>query len=125
MKISGKARRLCIYIGERDTWQGQPLYHAIVKKVRQLDMAGATVLRGLEGFGANSRIHTARVLALSTDLPVVIEIVDSVEYIEKLLPFLDEVVREGLVTLEDVEVVKYTENEEGETGDRSHVDPQG
>jgi len=110
LKITGPAKRLRIYIGERDRYKGVPLYHAIVLKVKELGMAGATVYRGLEGFGANSRIHTARLLDLSTDLPVVIDVVDIPERIDRLLPFLEEVIKEGLVTIEDLEVVKYTRN---------------
>lgn len=106
-KITGKAKRLRIYIGEADRWQGRSLFHAIVVKAKELDMAGATVTRGLMGYGANSRIHTARIIELSSDLPIIVEIIDSEEYIVKLLPHLDEMVTEGLVTLEDVEVIKY------------------
>ncbi len=106
-KISSQAKRLRIYIGETDHYKGRPLYHAIVMKAKELDIAGATVLRGLEGYGANSRIHTARIVDLSSDLPIVIEIIDSPEYIDKILPYLDEVVQEGLVTIDDVEVIKY------------------
>jgi len=108
VKISGKARRLRIYVGESDHYKGMPLYHAIVIKAKELGLAGATVLRGIEGFGANSRLHTARILVLSSDLPVVIDIVDSIEYIDKILPFLDEAVKEGLITIEDVEIIKYS-----------------
>lgn len=106
-KISSQAQRLRIYIGEADMWKGRPLYHALVEKAKELDLAGATVIRGLEGYGANSRIHTARLLDLSSDLPIVIEIIDSAEYITRLLPCLDEMVQEGLVTVDDIEVVKY------------------
>lgn len=106
-KITSSARRLRIYIGEADHWHGQPLYHAIVQKAKELDLAGATVFRGLEGYGANSRIHTARILDLSADLPVLVEIVDSVDYVARLLPYLDEMVQEGMVTIDDVEVIKY------------------
>jgi hypothetical protein len=98
---------LRIFIGESDRWHGRPLYESIVLKARELHLAGATVLRGSMGFGANSRLHTAKVLRLSEDLPVVIEIVDSREKIDALLPFLDEAVTEGMVTLQDVEVIKY------------------
>jgi len=108
VKISGEARRLRIYVGESDQYKGRPLYHAIVLKAKELGLAGATVHRGIEGFGANSRLHTARILVLSSDLPVVIDIVDSIEYIDKILPFLDEAVKEGLITIEDVEIIKYT-----------------
>lgn len=109
-KITSSARRLRIYIGETDRWHGQPLYHAIVQKAKELDLAGATVFRGLEGYGANSRIHTARILDLSSDLPVMVEIVDSAEYIARLLPYLDEMVQEGMVTIDDIEVIKYGRN---------------
>ena len=110
MRIEEPARRLTIYVGESDQWQGKPLYHAIVLKARELGLAGATVTRGIEGFGANSRVHTARVLELSSDLPVVIQIVDHADRLATLLPFLDQVVQEGLVVLEDVEVVMYRRN---------------
>jgi len=108
VKISGQARRLRIYLGEASKYKGVPVYHAIVLKAKELGLAGATVFRGVEGFGANSRIKTARILELSHDLPLVIDIVDSIEYIEKLMPFLDEVVQEGLITIEDIEIIKYT-----------------
>lgn len=106
-KISCKAKRLRIYIGEHDTVKGCPLYHAIVKKAKEFDLAGATVFRGIEGYGANSRIHTARIVDLSSDLPILVEIVDSEEYIAKFMPYLDQVVNEGMVTVDDVEVIKY------------------
>ena len=110
MKIPETGKLLRIFIGESDRWQHKPLYEAIVLKARELGLAGATVLRGPMGFGANSRLHTAKILRLSMDLPMVIEIVDSEERIQTLLPFLDEMVLEGLVTLEDVQVVKYRAN---------------
>ncbi len=110
MKLEGQARLLRIFIGEGDTWKHKPLYEAIVLKARELHLAGATVLRGPMGFGANSRLHTARILRLSEDLPIVIEIVDTPEKIHTLLPFIDETVQEGLVTIEDVHVIKYTAN---------------
>jgi PII-like signaling protein len=106
-KISSQARRLRIYIGESDRWKRKPLFHAIVEKAKELDLAGASVFRGLEGYGANSRIHTAKILDLSDDLPVLVEIVDSQEYIDKLLPYLDEMITEGMVTIDDIEVIKY------------------
>src|SRR5450432_1295304 len=110
MKIPDKAKLLRIFIGESDRWHHQPLYEAIVLKARELGLAGATVLRGPMGFGAKSRLHTAKILRLSLDLPMVIEIVDSEEKINALLPHLDEMVLEGLVTLEDVQVIKYRAN---------------
>ena len=106
-KITSKAKRLRVYIGEMDRWQKRPLYQAIVEKAKELDMAGATVYRGLMGYGAHSRIHTAQILDLSSDLPMLVEIIDSEEYIGKLLPALDEMMEEGLVTIDDVEVIKY------------------
>ncbi len=107
MKIPQDGFLLRIFLGESDQWQGRPLYEAIVLKARELHLAGATVLRGPMGFGAKSRLHTAKVLRLSEDLPVVIEIVDRKEKIDELLPHIDEMVTEGLVTLEKVQVIKY------------------
>ena len=107
MKISEDGQLLRIFIGESDRWHGQPLYEAIVLKAREMGIAGATMLRGLMGFGAASRIHTAKILRLSEDLPIIIEIVDSADKIEALLPVIDEMVGEGLVTLEKVRVIQY------------------
>jgi PII-like signaling protein len=107
MKIEGDARRVRVYIGESDHWHGKPLYTAIVERCRREGLAGATVLRGIEGYGANSRIHTARILRLSEDLPIVVDIVDRPERIDTLLPILDEMVTEGLITVETVHVLKY------------------
>jgi uncharacterized protein len=107
MKIEGEGKLLRIFVGESDRWHGKPLYQAIVERVREEGLADATVLRGIEGFGADSRLHTARILRLSEDLPVVIEIVDSAEQIDRVLPVLDEMVGEGMVTLERVEVIAY------------------
>lgn len=110
-KIASKAKRLRIYIGESDRWKGRPLFRAIVEKAKELEMAGATVFRGLMGFGAHSRIHTASIVALSSDLPMLVEIVDSEEYINKLLPYLDEMLEEGMMTIDDIEVIKYGRNQ--------------
>jgi PII-like signaling protein len=107
MKLSEDGQLLRVFLGESDTWQGEPLYRAIVLKARELGLAGATVLRGPMGFGANSRVHTTRLLELSTDLPIVVEIVDTADKIESLLPFLDETVAEGLITIEAVRVLRY------------------
>ncbi len=107
MKLEGEAQRLRIYIGESDEWQGQPLYEAVVMKARELHLAGATVLRGSLGFGAHSCLHTTKILRLSAGLPMVIEIVDTEEKIAGFLPVIDEMVQEGLVTLETVHVIKY------------------
>lgn len=107
MKIEGEGKLLRIFIGESDRWEGAPLYEAIVRKVRKAGYAGATVLRGIEGFGAHSRLHTARILRLSEDLPIVIEIADTAARIDALIPILDGMIKEGLVTLERIEIVKY------------------
>lgn len=107
MKTEGDGLLLRIFVGESDTWHGRPLYEEIVRRARERDLAGATVLRGIEGFGAHSRIHTSRILRLSEDLPVVIEIVDEAERIEAVLPEFDELIREGLITLERVRVIAY------------------
>src|SRR6266481_997111 len=107
MKISEDGQLLRIFIGESDRWHGQPLYEAIVLKAREMGVAGATMQRGLMGFGAASRIHTAKILRLSEDLPIIIEIVDSADKIDRLLPVIDEMVGEGLVTLEKVTILQY------------------
>jgi hypothetical protein len=107
VKIEGEGQLLRIFVGESDRWHGRPLHEAIVARARETGLAGATVLRGLEGFGAHSRIHTARILRLSEDLPLVIEIVDRAERIAAFLPALDEMVREGMITLERVQVIAY------------------
>jgi PII-like signaling protein len=96
-----------IFVGESDKHGGKPLYQAIVEMLREEGMAGATVLRGIEGFGAHSRLHTHRILRLSEDLPIVIEAVDRAERIDAILPKLDEMVSEGMVTVERVEVIAY------------------
>lgn len=108
MPETGHGRRLIIYIGEADSWRGRSLYMSIVETLRKGGIAGATVTRGLAGFGAHSRIHTWRIERLSTDLPVIITVVDTPENIEKALRLVRPMVREGLITLEDVEIVKYT-----------------
>ncbi len=114
MKIPEEGCLLRIFIGESDRWQGSPLYESIVLKARELHLAGATVLRGPMGFGASSRLHTTKVLRLSEDLPLVIEIVDNRAKIEEFIPHIDEMVQEGLVTLEKVEVIKYRANTSGD-----------
>lgn len=111
MKEATKGTLLRIFVGESDHYKGKPVYEAIVLKARELHLAGATVLRGTMGFGAHSRLHTAKVLRLSEDLPIVIEIVDDREKIDLLLPFVDEMVCEGLVTMEQVQIIKYREDE--------------
>lgn len=107
MKLEGEGTLLRIFIGELDKWHHQPLYEAIVLKARERGMAGATVLRGPMGYGAHSRLHTAKILRLSEDLPVIIEIVDKEEKIQAFLPELDQMVEDGLVTLEKVRVITY------------------
>ena len=107
MKLPSEAFLLRIFVGESDKSGRKPLYQAIVEEARRHGMAGATVVRGFLGFGANSRIHTTRVLRISTDLPVVVEIVDEKEKIEAFLPLLDDMIGEGLVTLEKVKVITY------------------
>ena len=116
MKIPQDGYLLRIFVGESDRWHGKPLYEAIVLKARELHFAGATVLRGPMGFGAHSRMHTAKILRLSEDLPMVIEIVDSKEKMDELLPHLDEMVTEGLITLEKVQVIKYRSGKESDAG---------
>ena len=98
---------LRIFIGEADKKEGIPLYEWIVRRAKQDQLAGATVFRGIEGYGAQSHVHTARILQLSTDLPIVIEIIDSLEKIEKFMPIIDEVITDGLATLEKVQIRLY------------------
>jgi hypothetical protein len=106
-RLEGDGKLVRIFIGESDTWHGKPLYQALVRRAREEGLAGATVTRGLEGFGAQSHLHTARILRLSEDLPIVIEIVDTEERIGALLPILDEMVGDGMVTIEPVHIVTY------------------
>ena len=107
MHLPEDAVLLRVFIGESDRYQHRPLYEAIVLKARQLDLAGATVLRGPMGFGKSSHLHTAKILRLSMDLPIVIEIVDSEEKVNAFLPMLDQMMGGGLVTLERVKVIRY------------------
>ena len=107
MRLEGEALLLRVFLGEADRYEGRPLYEAIVLEARRRGLSGATVLKGFMGFGAHSRIHTAKILQLSEDLPVVVEIVDTEEKIQAFLPVLDGMVREGLVTLEKVRVLLY------------------
>jgi PII-like signaling protein len=110
VKIEGQGLLVRIYIGESDHWHGRPLYQAIVALLRERGLAGTTVLRGIEGFGANAHLHTSRILALSQDLPILIEVVDQEDRIRAILPELDGMVGDGLITLERVEVVAYRAN---------------
>ena len=107
MTLPKDGKLLRIFIGEDDKYAGQPLYEWIIHQARLGGLAGATVLRGLEGFGAHSRLHTAKILRLSNDLPIVVEIVDTEEKIEAFLPLIDDAIGEGLATVEKVEVRFY------------------
>jgi PII-like signaling protein len=106
-RFEGERMLMRIHIGESDKWRGRPLYEAIVELLRREGFSGATVLRGVAGFGSASRIHTDKILRLSQDLPIVIEVVESEERVEKLLPQLDQMVGGGLITLEKVRVILY------------------
>ena len=106
-KLDGKAKLLMIYVDEYDWWHGEALYEAIVKKLRMLDLAGATVYRGILGYGAKNRLHKSGFLGLSEDLPVTISVIDAEEKIRRALPALQEMVSEGLVAMTDVEVLHH------------------
>lgn len=108
MKLEGKAKMLRIHFGEDDKWKDKPLYRAIVEKCRELDLAGATVFRGIEGYGASTLIHRSHLLSFSSDAPIMVSVIDSDENIQKLLPFLDQMVHEGLIAMSEVEVIKYS-----------------
>ncbi|MBC8183298.1 DUF190 domain-containing protein [candidate division KSB1 bacterium] len=107
MILPEKGHLLRIFIGESDKHEGLPLYEWIVRKAREKGLAGASVIRGLEGFGAHSRLHTSKILRLSEDLPIIIEIVDTLEKIENFIPLIDEAIEEGLVTIENVDIRFY------------------
>lgn len=107
MKLEGKAKMLRIHFGEDDKWHGKPLYRAIVEKCREMDIAGATVYRGIEGYGASTLIHRPHLISFSSDAPIMVSIVDTDEKIKKLIPTLDQMVDEGLIAISDVEVIKY------------------
>ncbi|MER6470720.1 DUF190 domain-containing protein [Streptomyces collinus] len=123
--LSGRALRLTVHIGEDDTWHHKPLYSEIVHRAHAAGLAGASVFRGIEGFGASSRIHTSRLLSLSEDLPVAIVVVDTEERVRAFLPQLDELVTEGLVTLEECEVIRYVGRPPGPGGDTKGPKPKG
>ena len=114
MRIEGKALLARIYIGESDRWEGRPLFEAIVEKLRASGVAGATVLRGIEGYGRASRVHTASILRLSEDLPILIEAVDREDRLRAVLPEIDAMVDGGVITLEHVEVIAYRSPTESE-----------
>ncbi|MFJ7333103.1 DUF190 domain-containing protein [Streptomyces sp. NPDC101110] len=105
---TGRALRLTVFVGESDTWHHRPLYSEIVHRAHAAGLAGASVFRGIEGFGASSLIHTSRLLSLSEDLPVAVVIVDTEPRVRAFLPHLDDIVTEGLVTLDECEVIRYT-----------------
>lgn len=107
MKLEGKARMLRIHFGEDDKWKGQPLYQAIVERCRQLDIAGATVMRGIEGYGASTIIRRRHLFSFSSDAPILVQIVDTDENLRRLLASLDEMTFDGLISISDVEVIKY------------------
>lgn len=111
MKIEGKAKLLTIFIGESDKHHHQLLYKAIVEMLREKGIAGATVTRGIEGFGKKSRIHTASILRLSEDLPIVITVIDKEERIKEVMPLIDELVTEGMIIMENVDVISYRADE--------------
>jgi PII-like signaling protein len=106
MKLEGKAKLLRIHFGEDDKWHNKPLYEAIVTKCRELDIAGASVFRGIEGYGASSRIRKAHLLR-SSDRPITVAVIDTEQNLQKLLPALDEMVDEGLIAMSEVEVIRY------------------
>jgi len=110
MKLKGKAKMLRIHFGEDDKWHNKPLYEAIVTKCRELDIAGATVFRGIEGYGASSFIHRKHLLR-SSDAPIMVSVIDTEDKIRKLIPALDEMVDEGLIAMSDVEVIRYVHQE--------------
>ena len=111
MKLEGKAKMLRVHFGENDKWQGKPLYEAIVEKCRELDIAGATVLRGIEGYGASTLIHRHHLFRGDADLPIMVSIVDTEDKIKNLFPALDQMVSEGLIAMSDVEVIRYVHQE--------------
>jgi len=110
MRLEGKAKMLRIHFGEDDKWHDKPLYEAIVMKCRELDIAGATVFRGIEGYGASSLIHKRHLLR-SSDRPIMVSVVDTEEKIKTLIPVLDEMVDEGLIAMSEVEVIRYVHQE--------------
>jgi PII-like signaling protein len=115
IKLEGRAKMLRVYVGEDDRWEGEPLHEAIVKKLRMMDVAGATVYRGIMGYGAQQRVHKSGFLGLSHDLPVIITVTDTAEKVRRAISALDDMVDEGMIVLSDVEVIKYTHTNPGTT----------
>jgi len=107
MKLEGEAKLLRVFVGESDRWHGRPMHEVIIAEARRLGLAGASVFKGFEGFGAHSRIHSTKILQLAEDLPVLVEIVDTEEKIRMFIPVLDQMIQEGLITMEKVEVIRY------------------
>jgi PII-like signaling protein len=111
MKLQGQAKMIRIHVGEDDRWQGKPLHEAIVDEAHRHDLAGATVYRGIEGYGASSRIHRRHLLGRSRDLPIMVTIIDEAPKIEAFMPVLETMVSEGLIAISDVEVIRYVHRE--------------
>jgi uncharacterized protein len=112
MNIEGKGKLLKIFIGESDRWHGEALYHAIIKKIKENGLAGATTIRGIEGFGANSRVHTKSIEVLSQDLPILIEVIDREERINDIVKIIEPMITEGVIAiLHDVEIIKYVKSD--------------
>jgi uncharacterized protein len=108
VKITGEGKLLRIFVEANDQWHGKPLYHAIVELAKELGLAGATVLKGTDGFGANSRLRYSDLMYSTVDAPIIVEIVDSIEYIDRILPKLDNMVKKGLITIIPVQIIKYS-----------------
>ncbi|WP_030324502.1 DUF190 domain-containing protein [Streptomyces sp. NRRL B-3229] len=124
-RLTGSALRLTVHIGENDTWHHKPLYSEIVHRAHAAGLAGASVFRGIEGFGASSLIHTSRLLSLSEDLPVAVVIVDTETRVREFLPQLDELVTEGLVTLDPCEVIRYVGRDDPEAPNQGRTGTKG
>ncbi|MEH0581108.1 MULTISPECIES: DUF190 domain-containing protein [Streptomyces] len=124
-RLTGSALRLTVFVGENDTWHRKPLYTEIVHRAHAAGLAGASVFRGIEGFGASSLIHTARLLSLSEDLPVAVVVVDTEERVRAFLPELDELVTEGMVTLDPCEVIRYVGRGGNRSDNRGDSDTKG